>query len=108
MFLQRQTPHKSLLTFVTLPGPVPVVLTGVNVHGVLGDELHVAGGTLNQAVRRGEGWSLVFLQEMFVQGVVGGDVLLQDVETGESGVAEGACVSHPRVFLSQVPLEVLN
>ena len=108
VFLQRQTSHKPLLTIVALPGPVPVVLAGVHVHGVHSDELHAAGGALQLTVSRAEGGPLVLLEKMFISGVVGGDVLLQDVEPGEAHVAEGAGVPHPGVLLPQVALEVLD
>ena len=108
MFLQRQSSHESLLTLITLPGSVPVVLAGVNQHRVLRDELQVAVGAVHLALGGGEGGSLVRIDAMFVRRVMSRDVILQDVEPGEGHVAQLAGVSHPGVFLSQVPLKVLN
>ena len=108
MFLQRQTAHEPLLTLVAQPGPVTVVLAGVNQHGVLRDELEVAAGAVDLTVGGGEGRTVVLPEKVFVPGVVGGDVVLHDVQPGEGHVAERTGVSHPRVFLPQVSLEVLD
>ena len=56
MFLERQTSHESLLTFVALSGPVTVTLTSVNRHGVCSDEAGVAGLAGHQTLLGCEGW----------------------------------------------------
>ena len=108
MFLQGQTSHEPLLTIVALTGSIPVAPRHVVLHGYPGHESEAAVPADHLTVLLLEGRLEVGVQEVSVAVVVGLDVVLQRILSGEVYVAQMALVSDPRVFLSQVPLKVLN